>query len=107
MAETILYYCWPSSHWLFLDKSPSVSSSPPRLRAGRDGSQTTDYRYQPGADCHLDQANGCRAAVHCSTQQPSRFTFPGGQYGYVFTTSYPFIMPGYRGAGGTATLCAL
>jgi hypothetical protein len=28
-------------------------------------------------------------------------------YGYVFTASYPFIMPGYRGASGAATLCAL
>ena len=63
-----------------------------RLNSGASGDRVTDYFYQPGDDCHLDQANG--------------FTFPDGSYGYIFSDNYPFIMPGYMGTQ-LADICSV
>ena len=63
-----------------------------RLNSGASGDKVTDYFYQPGDDCHLDQANG--------------FTFPDGSYGYIFSDNYPFIMPGYMGTQ-LADICSV
>jgi len=63
-----------------------------RLSPGASGLHTSDYTFTPGSDCDLDQANG--------------YTFPGGNYGYIFTENYPFIMPGFMGTQIT-DLCSL
>ena len=43
----------------------------------------TDYYYEEGPECHLDEANG--------------FSFPDGTYAYILTENYPFISTGYTG----------
>ena len=50
---------------------------------GKSGSMVTDYYYEEGPDCHLDEANG--------------FSFPDGTYAYILTENYPFISTGYTG----------
>ena len=63
-----------------------------RLKTGRSGESVSDYYYQAGPDCHLDQANG--------------YTFSDGRYGYIFSDNYPFIMPGYMGTQ-VAQICSV